>query len=403
MVKPRALKPGDTIGIVSPASPIDPEKLAKGQRVVEDAGFRVKRFPHVLDADHYLAGSDRDRAADLQAAFQDDEVDAIWCSRGGYGCARLLPHLDLDAMAAANKLFLGFSDITTIHLALNRRGLPTIHAPMALSLSVPREPYVAASFLNVLQGADPIPAEAPRAEVAPPAHHTGDGLPPTEPPPREPQQAPDDGSWQNDSDAYLNPNQNARADEFLDQARRAEPRITDAMERIAEKAPGSELTGLEHRLKTEDSFKEKLSNAIQEDPGRSVIAHIADMKDSVRYTLQSAEGTYVQNVTRAIDSLLSDGYEPIKFKNSWGQPGYQGINSFWRDPETGHIFEVQFHTPESFDAKMSTHPLYEEARLPSTSAERATEVSRMQEEIFGAVPRPVGSPDIDLPGGAGSP
>lgn len=163
MVKPRALKPGDTIGIVSPASPIDPEKLAKGQRVVEDAGFRVKRFPHVLDADHYLAGSDRDRAADLQAAFQDDEVDAIWCSRGGYGCARLLPHLDLDAMAAANKLFLGFSDITTIHLALNRRGLPTIHAPMALSLSVPREPYVAASFLNVLQGADPIPAEAPRA------------------------------------------------------------------------------------------------------------------------------------------------------------------------------------------------------------------------------------------------
>lgn len=162
MAKPRPLHPGDTIGVVSPSSPIDPEKLERGLRVVEEAGFQVKRFPHVLDADHYLAGSDRDRAEDLQGAFLDPEVDAIWCSRGGYGCARLLPHLDLDAMAAANKLFLGFSDITTIHLALNRRGLPTIHAPMALSLSVPREPYVLESFLSVLRGDDPIPAAAPR-------------------------------------------------------------------------------------------------------------------------------------------------------------------------------------------------------------------------------------------------
>jgi len=175
------------------------------------------------------------------------------------------------------------------------------------------------------------------------------------------------------------------------------------MERIADKTPGSELTGLEYRLKTENSFKEKLFAAIEDDASLSVTEHLADMKDSVRYTLQSSGGTYVQNVAKAIDSLLADGYEPVKFKNSWGQQGYQGINSFWRDPVTGHIFEVQFHTPESFDAKMSTHPLYEEARLPSTSPERVAEVRRMQQELFGAVPRPEGSPDIDLPGSGGNP
>jgi len=246
------------------------------------------------------------------------------------------------------------------------------------------------------------PAEASPFAAAPPAHHTGDGSPPTDPPPQEPHQAGDDGGWQYDEFSYLNPDQHAMADEFLDQARRAEPRITEAMERIAENTPGSELTGLDHRLKTEESFKEKLSTAIQDFPDRSVAEHLASMKDSVRYTLQSTEGAYVQDVTKAIDSLLADGYEPINFKNTWGQPGYQGINSFWRDPVTGHIFEVQFHTPESFDAKMSTHPLYEEARLPSTSPERTAEASRMQEEIFSAVPRPKGSPGIRLPGNGGS-
>ncbi|WP_419776414.1 hypothetical protein [Mycolicibacterium fortuitum] len=211
----------------------------------------------------------------------------------------------------------------------------------------------------------------------------------------------DDGGWHNDKGAYLDPVQNAAADGFLDQAQRVEPRITESMQRIADSTPGSELTGLEYRLKTEDSFKEKLSSAIAEGPDLSVAEHLSDMKDSVRYTLRSTDDTYVQSVTRAIDSLLADGFEPVKFKNTWGQDGYQGINSFWRDPQTGHVFEVQFHTPASFDAKMSTHGLYEEARAPGTSEARAAELGRQQEEIFGAVPRPEGSSGIDLPPGSG--
>lgn len=75
-----------------------------------------------------------------------------------------MPHLDLDRMAATRTMFLGFSDATTLHLALNRRGLATVHAPMALTLSVEREPWVLESLMNVMAGGTPIPAAAPAGE-----------------------------------------------------------------------------------------------------------------------------------------------------------------------------------------------------------------------------------------------
>ncbi|HSI73152.1 MAG TPA: LD-carboxypeptidase [Fimbriimonas sp.] len=164
-MKPRALKPGDTIAFVSPASPIAPEKLEFATNLLESEGYGVRLMPNALAAEGYLAGSDDQRARDLQNAFADDEIAAVYCTRGGYGCARLFPHLDLDAIAGSRKLFLGFSDVTTLHIALNRRGLPTVHAPMGITLSSPREPWVIESFTNVLKGGNPIPAMASSAET----------------------------------------------------------------------------------------------------------------------------------------------------------------------------------------------------------------------------------------------
>ena len=115
--------------------------------------------------DGYLAGSDADRASDLATAFEDPTVDCVLCSRGGYGCARLLPLLDLDAIASSGKMFCGFSDVTTLHLALNRRGLVTFHTPMPLTFSVEREPWVYDSFKRLLKGDASVPAEAPRGET----------------------------------------------------------------------------------------------------------------------------------------------------------------------------------------------------------------------------------------------
>jgi muramoyltetrapeptide carboxypeptidase len=149
------------VRLVSPASPIAPEKVAPFTKMLEDWGYRVTAGRHAFDSDYYLAGTDADRARDIQDAFADPEVDAVFCTRGGYGCARLMPLLDLDAIAASGKLFLGFSDLTTLHLALNRRGLPTLHAPMALTFTVDREPWVYTSLSNVIAGNDPVVREAP--------------------------------------------------------------------------------------------------------------------------------------------------------------------------------------------------------------------------------------------------
>ncbi|MBS1723657.1 MAG: LD-carboxypeptidase [Armatimonadetes bacterium] len=165
MRKPRALMAGDQVRIVAPASPTTKESIEGGIAFLEGLGFKVALGESVFDRDGYLAGSDEDRAADLQQAFADPDVAAVVCARGGYGCARLLRHLDLDAMAASDKMFVGFSDITTLHLALNRRGLATYHAPMLLTFSVEREPWVYESFRRLLSGEDPIVDGAPRGKT----------------------------------------------------------------------------------------------------------------------------------------------------------------------------------------------------------------------------------------------
>ena len=162
MGKPSALKPGDTISLISPASPITPDQTERGIKLFEDQGYRVKLYPSTYRASGYLAGTDVERAADLAAAFHDPETQAVYCARGGYGTSRLMPHLNLDALAATNKLFIGFSDVTILHAALNHRGLPTLHAPMAISFNLDREPWVHKSFTSAIKGENPIPADAPK-------------------------------------------------------------------------------------------------------------------------------------------------------------------------------------------------------------------------------------------------
>ena len=161
----RALRPGDTVALVAPASPLDADKLDRIATILEEEGYALRVLPHALDRAGYLAGTDEDRATDLMAAFDDPGVAAVLCARGGYGCARLFPYLDLDRMAASGKPLIGFSDVTTLHLALLRRGLATVHAPMALTLHYDRAPWVVDSFRRVLRGDLAAPDDAPRGET----------------------------------------------------------------------------------------------------------------------------------------------------------------------------------------------------------------------------------------------
>ncbi len=162
--KAKVLPPGSTFAVVTPASPIKSEVMEKGLDILRSKGYNFKFMPHVLDGATHLAGSDQNRAADLMQAFQDPEVDAVFCSRGGYGCARLFPYIDLDLMAQSGKVLMGFSDITTLHLALNRRGTVTYHTPMAMTLAYDRQPWVYESFFNLLMGITTSPADATTAD-----------------------------------------------------------------------------------------------------------------------------------------------------------------------------------------------------------------------------------------------
>ena len=130
-VKPRALKPGDTVGVVSPSAAIDRERLERGVTALKAMGFRVKVSRHALDRAAIVAGPDAVRARELQAFFADPEIDAIFAARGGYGAGRILPLLDFAAIARTPKVFMGFSDATFILNALvGRAGMVCFHGPM---------------------------------------------------------------------------------------------------------------------------------------------------------------------------------------------------------------------------------------------------------------------------------
>ena len=128
---PPALRPGDTIALVSPSSATDERlNLQLSREVMEALGFKVRTGAHYAARRGHLAGSDAARAGDINAAFADPDVRAVVAVRGGSGAARLLPLLDYDAIRANPKVLLGYSDITALHSAIHARtGLVTFHGP----------------------------------------------------------------------------------------------------------------------------------------------------------------------------------------------------------------------------------------------------------------------------------
>ena len=125
-----ALRAEGVIGLIAPAGPaaLDVEKAGQWMRA---RGYELRIFSGVYERDGYLAGSDKVRLRDLHAAFADPEIDAIFCLRGGYGTPRLLDSVDFELLAANPKPFVGYSDITALHLAISRyAGFVTFHGPM---------------------------------------------------------------------------------------------------------------------------------------------------------------------------------------------------------------------------------------------------------------------------------
>ena len=130
-VRPAALQEGDCIGLAAPASPFREAALHEGIGVLQDMGFRVRYEPRVFERYRYLAGRDAERAAELQALFADPDIKAIFCCRGGYGSQRLLPFLNANAIRVNPKIFMGYSDLTSLLCYLDACcGLVTLHGPV---------------------------------------------------------------------------------------------------------------------------------------------------------------------------------------------------------------------------------------------------------------------------------
>lgn len=136
MIKPKALRKGDMLGLVAPASPIyEPEVFDEMLTNLKELGFRLKLGKSVRKQYGYLAGQDNERVQDLMTMFEDSEVDGIMCIRGGWGSNRILSDIDYEIIRSNPKVFCGFSDITSLHLAIYKfAGLYTFHGPVGKSL-----------------------------------------------------------------------------------------------------------------------------------------------------------------------------------------------------------------------------------------------------------------------------
>ena len=144
-VKPVRLKPGDTIGIVAPAGPFDPEKFIKGRAVLESMGFRTVFDETIFQKHGFLAGTDAQRADQVNRLFADGTVQAVACARGGYGSMRILGFLDFETIQKNPKIFVGFSDISVLLSVLHDRcDLVTFHGPVVTTLAHADKETVAA-------------------------------------------------------------------------------------------------------------------------------------------------------------------------------------------------------------------------------------------------------------------
>jgi muramoyltetrapeptide carboxypeptidase len=153
--KPPALRPGDTIGIVAPASSFNRDEFEAGCDVLRRMGYTIVYSKSLFERDRYFAGTAERRARELEEMFERDDVKAILCARGGYGSNYLLPLVDLKRLATAPKILVGYSDITSLlTYCCDAGGFVTFHGPMVTKDFAKPDGVDVTSWQNALSGAE---------------------------------------------------------------------------------------------------------------------------------------------------------------------------------------------------------------------------------------------------------
>lgn len=172
LLKPPPLRQGDRVGVIAPASPPKaPEDLANGLSALRERSMKLVQLRDFDEHHGYLCGTDDERLRELNTFFRRDDLHALLCVRGGFGCLRLLPHLDYEAARAHPKLLVGYSDITALQLALYRRtGLPSLSGPMVAADWKDIDVHTERLFWEMAGGATPQPLLGPEEEALQPVH-----------------------------------------------------------------------------------------------------------------------------------------------------------------------------------------------------------------------------------------
>ncbi|MGB8888565.1 MAG: LD-carboxypeptidase [Candidatus Korobacteraceae bacterium] len=176
-LRPPALRPGDTVGIIAPASGFRRDDFEAGCAELLRLGYRPFYLPSIFQRELYFAGSAERRVAELHEMFVRPEVKAILCARGGYGCNYLLPHLDLDLIRTHPKIFAGCSDVTTLLTYLcDAAGLVTFHAPMLAGDIARPGGFDEAAWLAALSSGSAYQRQFSVEEVQPLAEGVAEGM-----------------------------------------------------------------------------------------------------------------------------------------------------------------------------------------------------------------------------------
>ncbi len=153
IIKPKRLKLGDTLGVIAPSSAVPAHVVDRAIKNLEGLGFKVQLGRNCRNQRGYLAGTDAERLEDFHWAFSDKNIDGVWCIRGGYGATRLLPNIDFKLIKKNPKVFVGYSDITALHVAIfQRSGLVTFHGPVGTS---EQTDYTKQHVLDILMNPTP--------------------------------------------------------------------------------------------------------------------------------------------------------------------------------------------------------------------------------------------------------
>lgn len=151
IVKPKRLRAGDTIAVIAPSSSASTEAFERALANIATLGLKAKVGKFARGSNDFFSGTDKERLHDLHWAFSDNEINGIWCVRGGSGAPRLLPDLDYALIKNNPKVFIGYSDITALHMAIAQQtGLVTFHGPVASS---ELSDYTKANLVNIVMGA----------------------------------------------------------------------------------------------------------------------------------------------------------------------------------------------------------------------------------------------------------